>query len=668
MGQRGSDCWKEIWDIILPMLDSVYHGESTAVEDGLLVIDRSGYLEEGYYTYTYSPIVDESGNVGGAFCIVYDTTERVIGERRLRTLRDLASRSSTAKTAEEACRAAAETLAANPQDIPFAAIYLYDAEGEQANLVATAGIEPGAPASPVTIGRNTESPIAAAALSGRIEVIENLAEILGPLPGGSWPVGAESGIVIPMTPPGHAQPAGFLVSGVSPRKRLDASYRTFLELVNGQIATAVAEARAYEEERKRAEALAELDRAKTVFFSNISHEFRTPLTLMLGPVEDLLVRAGQIPPAARQELELIHRNGLRLLKLVNTLLEFARIEAGRVQAVYEPTDLSAFTCDLASVFRSAIEKAGLRLVIDCPPLPEPVYVDRDMWEKIVLNLLSNALKFTFEGEIAISIRAVDGSAEVAIRDTGIGIPAADAPHIFERFHRVEGARGRTMEGSGIGLALVQELVKLHGGSIRVESETGRGTTFTVSLPMGREHLSAGRVADAPRSLSTLGARPYLEEALRWLPDSPHVAADILELPSMRDAEAAVPEDAEPDAGAHRPRILVADDNADMREYIRRLLAGGYDVETVSNGLAAMVALRSRPFDMVLADLMMPHLDGFGLLREIRQQERTRLMPVVLLSALGRRGGAGRRPERRSGRLPGEAFRRPRVDGACIVAH
>ena len=216
----------------------------------------------------------------------------------------------------------------------------------------------------------------------------------------------------------------------------------------------------------------------------------------------------------------MQRNGLRLQKLVNTLLDFSRIEAGRMQAVYEPTDLADVTAELASNFRSACERAGLRLVVDCPALPDPVYVDRDMWEKIVLNLLSNAFKFTFAGEITVILRSAGETVELAVRDTGTGIPAAEIPHLFERFYRVEGARGRTHEGTGIGLALVQELVKLHGGSVRVESAPSRGSTFIVSIPTGTAHLPADLIGGTRTLSSTaLGARPYVEEALRWLPDA-----------------------------------------------------------------------------------------------------------------------------------------------------
>lgn len=348
MGQRGAECWPEIWDIIEPLLEAVHRGESTAVEDGLLVIDRDGYLEEGYYTYTYSPILEESGAVGGVFCIVYDTTARVIGERRLRTLQELASQTMT-KRPEDACRAAVATLAANSYDVPFAALYLYADDRRSAKLVGATRTEPGSPLSPQEIDfENPSLPIIAqAATMGRVVEIRDLAARIGPLPGGPWPVGAESGIVWPLTVPGHAAPVGFLVAGINPRKRLDTSYRTFFELMASQIGTAIAEARAYDEERKRAEALAELDRAKTTFFSNVSHEFRTPLTLMLGPLTDVLTRPEASVGACRSELSLAHRNCLRLLKLVNTLLDFSRLEAGRIRARYEPTDVATLTSDLA---------------------------------------------------------------------------------------------------------------------------------------------------------------------------------------------------------------------------------------------------------------------------------------------------------------------------------
>ena len=416
--------------------------------------------------------------------------------------------------------------------------------------------------------------------------------------------------------------SGLLVAGLSSRLKLDESYRDFLDLLSSQIATAIATAQAYEEERKRAEALAEIDRAKTAFFSNVSHEFRTPLTLMLGPLESLLAADAALAPEYRDEVATAHRNSLRLLKLVNSLLDFSRIEAGRVKASFAPTDLPSLTADLASNFRSAMDAAGLELVVDCRPLPQPVYIDRDMWEKIVLNLLSNAFKFTFEGRVTVRLECDGDRALLTVSDTGTGIPEAELPRIFERFHRVEGARGRTDEGTGIGLALIQELVKLHGGAVQVSSRVGKGSVFEVSIPFGRAHLPKEQVVAAVAAAAgatAVRSDAYTSEALTW------VARDRL-LHATED----VP-DLKREAGP-RPRILLADDNADMRDHVARILGDRYDLVAVADGAAALAeAARLRP-DLVLSDVMMPKLDGFGLLQALRADPQMVNVPFIMLSA------------------------------------
>jgi signal transduction histidine kinase len=445
LGRSGRACWQEIWEVIGPMLEGVFAtGQATWSQDLLLTLDRHLPHEEGYFTFSYSPILDDQGSVEGIFCACFETTERVIGERRLRTLRELGARTADSRTVEIACERAAAVLADNPHDIPFAAVYLLDPQGAHARLAASVSLTAHADAVPtaVALGAPAASPwpLASVARTRRVEEVGGLAR-LGAFSGGPWPEPTTTALVVPLLAPAQEIPSGLLIVGVSPRRVLDSAYRDFFTLVAAQIATAIAEAQAYEEARKRAEALAELDRAKTAFFSNVSHEFRTPLTLMLGPVEDLLTTPeGQIVPEHRELLTVVHRNGLRLQKLVNTLLDFSRLEAGRVEASYKPTDLATMTTELASVFRSAIARAGLGLAVECPPLPEAVYVDRDMWEKIVLNLLSNAFKFTFAGEIAVSL--CWGGDHVALRgrDTGTGIPAHEVPHLFERFHRIPNAR------------------------------------------------------------------------------------------------------------------------------------------------------------------------------------------------------------------------------------
>ena len=385
--------------------------------------------------------------------------------------------------------------------------------------------------------------------------------------------------------------------------------------------TAIRNATAYQEERQRAEALAAIDRAKTEFFSNISHEFRTPLTLMLGPTEDALREGGVLSGEA---LDTVHRNELRLLKLVNNLLDFARIEANRAQAAYQATDLPAMTRDLASGFRAAIESAGIQLRVGCQSLGEPVFVDRDMWERIVLNLLSNAFKFTFEGSIAVALDLRGERVELTVADTGTGIPEQELPRLFERFHRVRGARSRTHEGSGIGLALVHELVRLHGGTVSVSSRLGQGTTFTVSIPRGSAHLPAERVGGAPAPASaSLGAAPYVEEAMRWLPDGERRVVDGSAAAAAEKADGTT----EPPA-----RILLADDNADMRDYVRRILERRWRVEAVPDGQAALAAAERNPPDLILTDVMMPAMDGFELVRRLRGNDALAAVPIIMLSA------------------------------------
>ena len=634
LGRKASECWEEIWHVIGPLIDRPFSGgPATWVEDICLEPNRHGFIEETHFTIAYSPVPDETApnGIGGVLATVHEITAQVVGERRIQALRDLGTQPSGAKAAEEACAAAAATLEDHGRDLPFALLYLLADDRRTAHLAGAAGVEVGTPLSPAAIPLDDASrsgwPLASVLRTRTPSVITDLRSRFDAIPPGPWsdPPSCALALPIPASRPGDV--AGFFVAGLSPRLEFDEGYRAFVELVASQIGLAVANARAYEEEKRRAEELAELDRLKNQFFSNVSHEFRTPLTLMLGPIEEEM----RADPAARPRLEVAYRNSLRLLKLVNSLLDFSRIEAGRVEACYEPVDLAALTTELASVFRSAVEKGGLALRVDCPPLDlgeqgaEPVYVDREMWEKIVLNLLSNALKFTFEGGIDVAMRRVGDRVELAVADTGIGIPASERPKVFERFHRVRGARSRTHEGSGIGLALVHELVHLHGGSVEVSSEEGRGSTFTVSLRTGKDHLPADRIG-AGRALDStaLGATPYVEEALRWLPDDPTTADSIA--PAGDEGPAAVPRNASPS------RILVVDDNADMREYVRRLLAPHHVVDPVSDGEAAFERASANPPDLVLADVMMPGLDGFELLARLRANESTRTIPVMLLSA------------------------------------
>ncbi|HEX2457848.1 MAG TPA: ATP-binding protein [Vicinamibacterales bacterium] len=620
-GRPAREVWAEIWPQIGPRIDKVLRtGEATWDESLLLFLERSGFPEETYHTFSYSPIPDDSGATGGMLCVVTEETERVIGERRLTLLHDLTANLSATTTTAEALAAVGKTLEENARDLPFTLVYLFEDGEKRANLSALSGMSSTHPGAPLHLDDESEwrrAMDAARSMPTLVTLADDLA-----WPSGPWERSPRHAMVVPIAKPGQSQPAGLFVAGLNPFRPVDDGYRNFIALLVGQVASGLANVSAYEAERRRSEALAELDRAKTVFFSNVSHELRTPLTLMLAPIEDLLSDPS-IGDQHRSHLGLLQRNGLRLRKLVNTLLEFSRIESGRVDARYQPTDLGTYTGEIASVFRSAAQRAGLSYRVDIAANTEPVYVDREMWEKVVLNLISNAYKFTLDGEIAVHFETTGGRAVLTVSDTGCGIPSHELAHVSDRFHRIDGSRGRTHEGTGIGLALVQELVKLHGGSMEVASEIDRGSTFTVSIPLGSRHLPPDRLDLRGRDVSMVsGAEAFVEEALRWLPDGAgdqpsSAAADMATSPSEHDESI---------------RILLADDNADMRDYITRLLGHRWTVEAVGNGRAALAAAAARRPDLVITDVMMPHLDGFGVLKELKADERLREIPVLMLSA------------------------------------
>ncbi|GLW35390.1 SpoIIE family protein phosphatase [Actinoplanes regularis] len=629
LGRPASEVWAEIWDDIGPRIATVLSiGEATWDEGLLLFLERSGYPEESYHTFSYSPVRDDDGSLVGMLCVVSEDTERVIGERRMATLRDLGSDPSVVRTEQEMLAFTSQQLGNNLRDLPFTATYLFDDNGN-ARLAAATGIPAGHPAVPVslTVGDPFPAWPVEALARGESPLVELTGTPFDGIPAGDWPQPPTQALVMPLVQQGSA-PYGFLVAALNRYRPLDDSYRGFIELTAGHVATGIASARSYQAQQRRAEDLAELDRAKTAFFSNISHEFRTPLTLIMGPVDELRGRLADAGPQIRDELEIIHRNGLRLGKLVNTLLDFSRIEAGRMQARYEPVDLSAATADLASVFRSAISRAGLSFEVDVQPLPEPVYLDRGMWEKVVLNLLSNALKFTFDGGIRVSVGAEDRYAVITVADTGVGVAEHEIPRLFERFHRIENVRSRSNEGSGIGLALVQELVGLHRGTIVADSTVGKGTTFTIRLPFGAAHLPKGTPAQANvNSAPPASADPFVQEALRWLPAQVG-DEDVRE--QSPQAPAAESDQRAPNVTA---AVLVADDNADMRDYLARLLASaGHRVAVVGDGQAALEAARTGNPELIISDVMMPVMDGLQLVAALRGDPRTAGTPVLLLSA------------------------------------
>lgn len=618
MGISTRQTFAEIWDIIGPMFEGVMEGRAVGFTDFMLPLDRNGFTEECYFIFSYSPIRQENGEPGGVLVTVTETTQRVLGERRLNTLRDLADRAYEAKNVTQACRNTMQTLSENPYDIPFSLFYLYDQDRQQYILTDTSGVEE-VPIVDTTIILNKIRGMKEQATNAPFSMQE-VAQDQTFITQAVWPETPQQCYLLPITRPDQPNPYGALLLGISPRLNFDEKYKSFFKLIADHTATAIANVYAYEVERKRAEALLEINQAKTTFFSNISHEFRTPLTLMLGPLEELLVTpTSEIAPHIREQITSTYRNTKRLLRLVNTLLDFSRIESGRVQARYQPVALALFTADIASSFRSIIESAGIRFSVHCDTCNDYVYVDREMWEKVVLNLLSNAFKYTTEGEITVSLVREQEKAVLTVQDTGAGISAHDKLRVFERFYQVPNATGRSYEGSGIGLSLVNELVKLHQGTITVESEEGQGSTFTVSVPLGSNHLPQHQVAPDPY--------PPLSHIHT-------VRQDIL----MEDVLLSNHEEEVASAGEETPatsakaRILLVDDNADMRAYIRRLLEKEYHVETASDGKVALEKIGTRKPDLIISDIMMPIMNGVQLLTALKENPDTHRIPIILLSA------------------------------------
>ena len=463
---------------------------------------------------------------------------------------------------------------------------------------ATPSVRPLLPGSLAELTGSDTTPRSRAA-----RVIDRLEDVIPGITGLFRESCSRQALVLPL---GETSNAGAVVIGANPRRPLDSMYRGFCQLLADQLSAAFASVVSYEQQRQRADALAELDRAKTVFLTNVSHEFRTPLTLLLGPLDDALSEAAP-GSALADRLSTAARNARRLQRLVDSLLDFSRIEAGRAGARLACTDVGALTAHIASSFTELCHRAGLELVVDCSPVLADV--DPGMWETIILNLLSNAVKYTLRGSISIEVRAEPEQCVVTMRDTGVGFAAEDLDRLFDRFYRADNLRGRSVEGTGIGLSLVRGLVELHSGTVEIDSELDRGTTVTIRLPQ-----SSSAAADQSPIGPLDETNPYVAEARQWL-------API----SDRDASTTASE-------RSHELVLIADDNADMRHHLDRVLSAHWETVIAADGESALAAIRNLRPDAIVTDVMMPGIDGFGLVSAIRADPELAATPVLMLSA------------------------------------
>lgn len=616
LGKPASVVWKDIWKDIDPLLKKVmYENEGTYVEEQLLIMERNGYPEETYYTFSYTPVAGDDGITAGMICFNTDDTDRIISERQLKTLTELGKSLNDLKSINLVYDEAIKIFQENTHDFPF--VLQYENRAGTFNLInaTTSGTAFEEKYKLVNAQTGELWDLFVKSFnSGRPQLLEDLVTKVGEMPSGAWTVPPQKAIVLSVAQRGNNEPYGALVIGLNPFRFLDDKYLGFFQLVADQIATSLANIHIIEEERKRLEVLAEIDRAKTVFFSNISHEFRTPLTLMLGSLEEVLRKPDEeIGEGNKTTIETTHRNALRLLRLVNNLLDFSRIEAGKERVTFHKVDISKLTRELASNFTSLLESAGLSYEVYIEQIERPVFIDTVMWEKIVLNLISNAFKYTLQGKVVVSLKEENSHFRFSVKDTGVGIPKEELPKMFERFHRVQNVTGRTYEGTGIGLSLVSELVKLHSGEISVDREVGVGSEFFVKMPFGKDVEGVTEVHTKQNGYHSL-SDIFVEEAVSLM-DKPVPVEENGKNPLQKAS-----------------KVLVVDDNPDMRNYIKGLLQNYFSIETATNGKEALEKINLSTPDLVISDIMMPVMDGVEMMKSVKSDPKLKSLTVILLSA------------------------------------
>ena len=576
------------------LLEVMRTGRAYHSHDQPLIIDRHGYPQEAHFIFSLSAIRDVNGTIVGAFNAITETTQHILYERRLQVLRRLGAMSITADDSLfSTCRAAVEVIGRNQKSVPFAAVFLRELPNQSPRRTAGYGFDEAAADSCELVELSpTSGPVLEVMAHGGTELVSGLRErypgvfLRGPL----GPQTPDQAFVLPVVMLGTRTPVGVLVLGVNPYWRPDDAYTAFASMAARQLGVIVTDAVSYQNERKRQQALTALDQARTEFFQNVGHELRAPLTMLLAPLQDILNEPGVVLPAAtRDTVETSIRAADRLQRVVNALLDLSSSELGGLIPDREDIDLTSVTADVVGGYLRTTE-GRVDLHIDMPTEPLRAYVDRTMWTTIVTNLVNNAVKFTREGEIVVSLTTDDTQVVLTVTDTGVGIPHDQQAQIFERFHRV--STGDQQPGSGIGLALVSEMTAALGGSVEVASEPGKGSQFIVRLP---------RYNGSSAGLATV--------------------------------ESAAGQEPEEEIGGDRPRLLIIEDEPDLRNYLTRLfMKDGYAAVAVGDAESALTLLDSNAPDMVITDVMLPGHSGFDLLTSLRHDERLARLPVVVLTA------------------------------------
>jgi signal transduction histidine kinase len=461
-------------------------------------------------------------------------------------------------------------------------------------------------------------------------VVDDCSKIIAGLPLRQWDHLPESAIVVPIwTDTSTGLPRAVLILGLNLLCPLDSAYEDWIHVLRAHLTSSLSSVRAYEAEQQRLLDKERMERAKTAWFQGAAHDIRTPLTLVAGPLEDTLATA--LTPKQRSSLVLAQRNVARIQRLITSLLDFSRIEAGKLSGRFVPTDLGRFVGDLAALFRPAAERRQITFNVELDPSESSVYIDPLLLETVVTNLLSNALKYTEQGNITIRL-AYGSHADIDIIDTGCGIPAGELEAVTDRFHRATTALARGIEGTGIGLALAKEILGLHGGELFIYSQTAEetggphGSTFRARIPLVER--SSDVDGPEPASFGAYG-KAVAADAMQWNQSDDWLGTPVSETPSDLERHMVPADVLVFDA---TDTVLLVDDNRDMRAYIKRIFTPYCSVIEATDGEEALAIARANPPNLILSDMMMPKLDGHGLLVAIRNDPKTRLVPMVLLSA------------------------------------
>jgi len=682
-GQPGSKVWAQLWDYLEPFTKTVLAGTPTYKEDDLIFYTKhSGdYDLETYFTWRYVPIVTRDNKTIGMYNQATITTEKVLSERRLATVREMSDSMLVSRSTREYYDAIADVFDQNPRDAPFALCYSITQKDVPSNGNGTVveatyessiGVPEGHASRPDTLsitlptknrhllGPNADrlsSPTLSAisalssgsgrhylssngiswplqkALSTRqCVIVEDCQDLIQGYPIRAWDELPYAAVVIPICSDNSTElPESVLILGLNPKRPLDADYDNWIHLIRSQLASSLVSVKAHEAEQLRLDTMVRMEKAKNAWFRGAAHDLRSPLTLVAGPLEDLL--NSQVTPAQKHHLTTAKRNVDRLLRLVNSLLDFSRLEAGRVEGRFVPVNFGEWVSELAEVFQPPVERMGLSYHVDIQPYNQLVYIDPTLFETVVSNLIGNALKYTESGSITVRVRFND-HAEISIIDTGVGIPADELPQVTDWFHRASTAIHAGTQGTGLGLALAKELIRLHDGELIVKSCTAResggrhGSVFTARIPL------SARITVEPVDAPKFGAygKAVAKEAMRWNYNGggTDASSDTGDLDSTHDTSSRLSDGLLFETA---DILLVVDDNPDMRQYIKGIFRRHCTVMEASNGEEALAIVQKVRPHLILSDVMMPKMGGMELLARLREDINTRLVPVILLSAM-----------------------------------